>query len=339
MPYLFFRSIGGLIALAAAAALLPASSFAGSNEDVVASLRVLTPSATLESGASYVTDTESLKTDPNARCFVGGVGGSGDRVKLDGPNALGLVRSALDWNAALDPISVTDEFGFGLGVCGFGGKKANENRYWSLSVNHLDPGVGGEQVHLDTGDQVLWYLTSYPPPPELEITEYPSGTSPNAFQVSVVEHSCTTDPSPPYETHCSASPVQNAAVTGGQGLPALTDEDGHASIPAGSNGSLTLQATKGDDIPSAPVKVCVNESGAACPSSPGLTIYGRDVSDHFGGSAGWDKIKAGDGKDRIDITQGGEDRVNCGGGNDKVLVATADEDDQIANNCERVARV
>jgi hypothetical protein len=335
MPNRFYRSISGLIALAAVAVLLPAQAFAGDNDDVVASLRVLTPNTALEPGAAYVTDTESLKSDPKALCFAGGAGGSGDRVRMEGPTALGLVRSALDWNDALDPISVTDEFSFGLGVCGIGGKKGNQDRYWSVTVNHEDPGTGGDQAAVQTGDTVLWYLTSYPPPPELEISEYPSGTGVAPFQVTVVARSCTTD----FPPSCSTDPVEGASVSGGQGLPSLTDADGHAQVPASSEGNLTLQATKDDYIDSAPVKVCVNATKGECPVAPGLTIYGRDVRDQFSDTQGWDRIKAGGGNDRIDILNGGEDRVNCGAGRDKVIVDTSDHDDQIANNCERVVKV
>ena len=334
MPNRFFRSVSGLIALAAAAVLMPAQASAA-DDDAVVSLRVLTPNTTLEPGAAYVTDTESIKSDPKALCFAGGAGGSGDRVRMEGPTALGLVRSALDWNDALDPISVTDEFGFGLGVCGIGGKKGNESRYWALTVNHEDPAMAGDQVPVQTGDQVLWYRTSFPPPPELEITEYPSSNGLSPFPVTVVEHSCDTD----FPPNCTTEPVEGAEVFGGQGLPVLTDGDGHAQVPASSEGNLTLVAKKGGDIDSAPVKVCLSATKGACPFAPGLTIYGRDVRDHFGDTQGWDRIKAGGGDDRVSLLEGGEERVNCGGGRDKVIVGKGDHDDQIADNCERVVKV
>src|SRR5215210_6199569 len=126
---------GALGAVACAACLLAPPL---SHAEVVAHLRVLTAGTTLERGASYVTGTESIKTDPRARCFVGGAGGSGQRVRIQGPTALGLVKSAVAWNSRLAPISVTDEFGFGLGICGFGGKRGNAERYWSLWVDYSD---------------------------------------------------------------------------------------------------------------------------------------------------------------------------------------------------------
>jgi hypothetical protein len=337
MPNRYLRPFGGLIALAAGVAIVvPASASA---DDVVANLRVLTPTTTLEPGASYVTGTESLRTDPKALCFVGGAGGSGDRVRMEGATALGLVRSALDWNQALNPISTTDEFGFGLGVCGIGGKKGNANRYWSLALNHVDPALSGDQVPLSDGDSVLWYLTQFPPPPELEITQWPAGAAEGSAEVTVVEHACTTDSEPPFEVHCTTdNHVDGATISGGDS--AATTSDGAAQVPV-SDGQVHLQATLGDDIPSNVADVCVSETAGECPAPGdphGQTIYGRDRADRFSGTAGWDRIRAGGGDDRIDLTDGGADRVNCGGGHDRVTVAGSDSDDHISHNCERVIK-
>jgi len=303
-----------------------------SHAEVVSDLRVLTPNATLEPGASYVTGTESLKTDPRARCFLGGVGGSGDRVKLPGPTALGLVKSALSWNPALDPISVTDEFGFGLGVCGFGGRQGNENRYWALFVNYEDPGLGGDQVRLHDGDSALWYLTKYPPPPLLELTA-PAGATTGGVPVHVVAHQCTTGGPPAYQTVCDATPVEGATVTGGP-TSASTDTNGDATVSLGQPGRYDLQASLDPDVPSETVEVCVNDDLAQCPDAHGSTIYGRRGDDRFGGTPGWDAIRAGGGDDEVDLSAGGRDRVSCGAGHDRVTGAASD--DAIGASCERV---
>ncbi len=304
--------------------------------DVVADLRVLTPGAALEPGANYVTGTESIKTDPHARCFLGGAGGSGQRVRIQGPTALGVAKSALRWNQALAPISVTDEFGFGLGVCGFGGKRGNQNRYWSLSVNYADPGAGGDQVRLHSGDSVLWYLTSYPPPPLLELTA-PAAATPGLVQVHVDQHECTTGPAPDYEVTCGASPAQGATVTGGD-APALTDSEGNAAVPIASQGHFALQAGLDADVPSESVDVCVNDDVSKCPDSHGKVIYGRPRADRFGGTPGWDVIRSGGGDDVISIRSGGRDRVDCGAGSDRVIVGSGDGDDRIGSSCERVVK-
>ena len=182
MPLPALRIRGALVAALTVALFAPGSAGA-----TVATLRVLTPNTTLEPGTSFVTGTERIKTDPHALCFAGGAGGSGDTVTLAGPTAMGLLKSALGTNTALRPLSVTDEFGFGLGLCGIGGKKGNESRYWSLLVNHKDPGVGGDQVRLHNGDEVLWYLTKFPPPPELDLRA-PAGTAPGSFEATVYQH-------------------------------------------------------------------------------------------------------------------------------------------------------
>jgi hypothetical protein len=336
MPNRSLRPLGGLVAVAVAALLVPATASA---HDVVANLRVLTPNTTLEPGASYVTDTESLRSDPKALCFIGGAGGSGDRVRMEGPTALGLVASALDWNQDLDPISVTDEFGFGLGVCGIGGKKGNADRFWSLTVNHVDPAMSGDQVHVEDGDDVLWYLTTFPPPAELEITQWPAGAAPGNVPVTVVEHSCTTDSQPPFEVHCTTNDdVDGATISGGDSP--VTTTDGQASVPV-SEGKVDLRATLGSDIPSNIANVCVSATAGECPNGDdphGATIYGRDKADRFAGTPGWDRIKAGGGDDRIDLTDGGADHLNCGGGHDRVTIEPADDDDHISQNCERVVK-
>ena len=335
MPNRSSRPLGALLALVAILLWAPA---AASADDVVAQLRVLTPTDALEPGASYVTGTESLRTDPHARCFVGGVGGSGERVRMPGATALGLVRSALDWNGDLGPISTTDEFGFGLGVCGIGGKRGNEDRYWSLAVNHADPAASGDQVSVDDGDTVLWYLTGFPPPPELEIAAWPAGATPGSVQVSVVKHECTTGPPPDFEVTCATTPAEGAGISGGDG-PAATDAGGEATVSV-SNGSVELQATLGGDIPSNVAPVCVSDQAGKCPAPAdphGQTIYGRDRGDDFAGTAGWDRIKAGGGDDEIDLTDGGSDRVNCGAGHDRVTVNPGDDDDRVGGNCEKVA--
>ena len=86
--------------------------------------------------ATSTTNTEQIKTDPDALCFEDAEGGSGDRVRLAGPTALGLVETAGDATPAVNPLSVTDEFGFGLGLCGIGGFDRGLQSFWSLAVNH-----------------------------------------------------------------------------------------------------------------------------------------------------------------------------------------------------------
>jgi len=200
-------------------------------------------------------------------------------------------------------------------------------------VHHKDPGVGGDQVRLHNGDEVVWYLTGFPPPPELDLRA-PAGTAPGSFEVTVFEHACTTNPNPPYDTTCSRVPAAGAAVDGGSGGPVTTNNAGVATLSEPGPVMLTLQASLSSDIPSAPVDVCVNSSPALCPDKHGKRIVGRPADDRFAGTPGWDSIAARSGDDVVDIGQGGHDVVNCGGGHDKVLGAGAS--DMIRSSCEVV---
>src|SRR6266511_4353036 len=199
-----------------------------------------------------------------------------------------------------------------------------------------DPGAGGDQVRLHSGDSVLWYLTSYPPPPLLELTA-PAAATPGLVQVHVDQHECTTGPAPDYEVTCGASPAQGATVTGGD-APALTDSEGNAAVPIASQGHFALQAGLDADVPSESVDVCVNDDVSKCPDSHGKVIYGRPRADRFGGTPGWDVIRSGGGDDVISIRSGGRDRVDCGAGSDRVIVGSGDGDDRIGSSCERVVK-
>ena len=305
-------------------------------EDVVAELRVVSPNGVLEPGTSYVTSSERIKTDPKARCFVDGEGGSGDRVRLAGATAMGVIETAGDANRDLRPLSATDEFGFGLGLCGIGDVEARRSKFWSVTLNHQASQVGGDQVTLSQGDEVLWSLTKFPPEPELELDAAP-GTTPGTLEVSVKRWVCSTA-FPPPDPVCESEPAPGATVSGGDSN-ATTDAGGVADVPLASAGEYTLQATLAAHLDSNLAEVCVSAEAGACPDPgdpPSRRIVGRDKDDDFAATEGWDVVRARGGDDRVSIRSGGADRVNCGAGRDLVLTASADDDDQLARNCERV---
>ncbi|MEO8092905.1 MAG: DUF4430 domain-containing protein [bacterium] len=337
MPTYVSRALRALSVAALAAALIPSGASAA--DDVVAELRVLTPDSQLEPGASYVTNTEKVKTDRKAKCFIAGEGGSGDKVKLPGPTAMGLLATAGAVNPDVDPLSATDEFGFGLGLCGIGAARATTDDYWSLTVNHQAAQVGGDQLTLEDGDTVLWSLTQFPPPNELELRAGP-GAPPGTLEVTVVEWVCSTD-FPPPDPVCAESPAEGATVLGGDSN-VTTGADGVASVPLSNEQTYELQAQLTGRLDSNTAPVCVSNEAAACPDPTdpvGRTIRGRRVRDSFAGTGGWDAIRSRGGKDVIDLTDGGSDRVNCGGAKDKVLLYTEDNDDEIAPNCEKRKRI
>jgi hypothetical protein len=337
MPNSSLRALWAFALAVGSAALLPSVSHA--QEDVVAKLRVLGPAETeLDSGTHYVTGTERIKTSRRARCFIGGEGGSGDAVRLPGATAMGLLETAGDSNPDLDPLLVTDEFGFGLGLCGIGEAKADTSNFWNVTVNHQALQVGGDQVSLSSGDDVLWNLTEFPPPPELVLSAAP-GTTNGSLPVNVVRWTCSTD-FPPPDPVCTQAPAEGVTVTGG-GSPVETNVNGAATVSLPVEGQYQLRAVNpGTDLPSARVDVCQSPTAGECPpeiAGHGWDIVGRKVADDFSATPYWDTVKAKGGDDRIRV-HSGSDRVNCGGGLDKVIL-DPDGEDAVSDNCERVKNV
>jgi hypothetical protein len=318
--------LGGAAAVLLISLLLPAFATADTKG---ADLRVVnTAGRTLAEQRQY-TGTVQIRTDPNADCF-GAPGGSGDRVRVPGATGLGIVRDALETDGDLRPLSVTDQFSFGLAVCGIGGFQAGGSSFWYLKHNHTGAQVGGDQLALRHGDQVLWYLSpGFPPPVELALRA-PARAKPGVpFEVSVVQ----------FDDSGSQSPAVGATVSGGTN-PVRTGPRGKAMVTVSGSGTAALRATRSSptSIPSNRVAVCVNSDLARCPSAHGKLILGSERADAIGGTLGWDVIWARGGDDVANIRSGGKDRVSCGAGRDRVVVAPRDGNDQIATNCERVVR-
>jgi hypothetical protein len=326
MFLLHFRLGRSAAAAVTALMLLPGAALAASTG---VDLRVVnTAGRTLAEQRQY-TGTVKVKTDPRANCFGQGTGGSGGRVRVSGATALGAVRHGLAWDRDLRPLSVTDAFlddGFGLGVCGIGGFRAQGSSFWYLKADHVGSQVSGSQLRVHSGDDVLWYLSpSFPPPPELRL-QAPARAQPDVpYRVTVYS----------YADDGTRSPAAGAAVTG---AAAPTGAAGHTMVTSTETGTDTLRATREQDIPSNRVKVCIDPDSSRCPPVHGKRIFGTGRGDTIRGTRGWDAITAGGGDDLVDLRQGGRDRINCGGGDDKVIVDLGDRDDRIAVSCERVVR-
>jgi hypothetical protein len=322
-------SIEALASLLALAALGAASA----NASVGADLRVLNTEGKALAQLRQFTDTAQIKTDPDADCFGPGSGGSGRTVTDNGPTALGVVNDAEATQKAIRPVSVTDAFGFGLGICGFGGYKADAGHFWYLKMNHVESSVGGDQVKLSGGDDVIWYLirTDSCPPPDFFCNisdlqlQAPARAIPNSLVTVHVDA---------FSRIGAESSAAGAQVDGGT-VPVITGPDGNAQVRLGNGGLAQLFATRGRDIPSQYVPVCLSDDLSACPAHRGLTIAGSDGPDRINGTPGTDKIKARGGADRISVRGGGADTVKCGAGID---IVKADRTDKIAKNCEKVRR-
>jgi hypothetical protein len=307
----------------AVAILIAVPALAGAKAKTVgAELRAVGPAGQGLAQLQQYTATAKIETDPNALCFGPGSGGSGDKVKVPGPTALGLVQDGSTTARDLRPLSVTDAFDFGLGVCGIGGFQASGSASWYLKHNHVGAQVGGDQVALKKGDEVLWYLApSFPYPPELAL-EAPDRVDPGS-QVAVEVSE--------YADDGTRTPAAGATVSGGN-APVTADAQGRASVAVGSS-DVTLTAARGTDIPSNQAAVCVSDSPGDC--APQRTIAGTAKPDRIKGTSLPDKIKAKARNDRVNARGGGPDRINCGTG--KRDVAVVDASDTV-RACEKVKR-
>lgn len=199
--------------------------------------------------------TTSVPTSPKATCFGKGTGGSGQPVTVKGATALGALSQAVDQDRALRPLLVTDAFDFGLAICGVGGEevRTKSSTSWYLKVNHKAQMVGGDQVMLHAGDEVLWALA---------VTEAPKYTYPNELALSAPATAKAGKPFTvkvfSYDEKGKRKPVAGATVSGASGP---TDAAGRATVTLAKPGKLG--ASREGEIPSPRVAVCV---GGKCPS-------------------------------------------------------------------------
>ncbi len=332
------RIRSALLALLGLLLLAPAAS-----ATVTAHLRVLTADTVLDQGTTYIVDEGvTVPTRPDADCF-GPPGGSGAEYTYDKPNALSLLATAGRTTKPVSPLSLTDQFGFGLGICGVGGVEAKSGEsFWYFKANHQESTVGADQLEIRDGDTVLFYLAPdnfpNPNPAELELDAPARAKAGEPFTVSVTEHKCVTDPNT-FETSCASAPAAGAAVTGGDAA-ATTGADGTAQVSVAEVGEATLTATRGTDIPSEALETCVGPEADSCPAERGITLVGSPEGDRIKGTAGDDAIRSRGGDDNVDMRKGGADRVNCGKGDDTVRLKRKFANDGlvIKGSCERVRR-
>lgn len=203
---------------------------------------------------SVAARTTSVPTSPKATCFGADSGGSGEPVKLQGPTALGALSLAADAAPSLRPLLITDAFDFGLGICGVGGSVASTkgSTSWYLKVNHRAPTVGGDQVKLKAGDEVLWALAvskapSYTYPDELSLSAPSRATAGKPFSVRVFS----------YDEKGKRTPAAGVTVTG---AAQSTAADGRTTVELAKPRRLIARGE--EEIPSNRVAVCV---GGKCP--------------------------------------------------------------------------
>jgi hypothetical protein len=271
----------------------------------------------------YMTDSTKIKTakqPPNCN-------GSGKNQKLNGTTALGVLVDGSLVNSRLDPLLVSDEFSFGLFVCGIGGVNGNgSTSFWLIKVNHVALEVASDHFAVKPGDDVLWY--------------FQDGASNGGDELGLIAPA-RVKPGQQFDATVFAwdsagvqRRVPGATVAGG-GASATTDAAGVAHLTLNRRGNRTLRATLDPNVPSAPTKVCVNADLSKCAGKRGTRIWGSRRAESIRGTAGRDSILAGAGNDTVSVRRGSVDRVRCGAGNDTVR---AGRRDRVAADCEHVSR-
>jgi hypothetical protein len=323
----------GLCACAVSLIISGAYAAAASAGTVPADVRVVTDTGRVLADVRQYTDTTSVPTSPQAKCFFGGAGGSGKPAFVPGPTALGIVADAAQSVPELNPILVTDEYSFGLGVCGFGGVSSGPSNFWQVRVDHKALQKGGDQVQVSRGDDVLWALVPAPvcepnPPyaclptePELELQAPAKAKPGRPFTVTVYE----------YNDSGFLKPAAGAYVSGAS---AATNAQGQTEVTLAATAPIT--AARQGAIPSRSLGVCVSAKRKRCSARRGQQILGTELADVIGGSPGPDTIKARGGDDTIGVRGRGRDRVQCGAGKDTVKADVTDRVER--SSCERIDR-
>jgi hypothetical protein len=269
----------------------------------------------------YLTDTTSVTTTKQPP----DCNGTGARKDLAGPTALGTLADGALVNNRLDPLLVSDQFSFGLIVCGVGGDNAKgSSSFWLYKVNHVSPEVGGDAFAVKPDDDVLWFFSdgTHNTGDELALTAPRSALRGSQFPVVVMA----------YDFAGVARPLAGARVTGGA-QDVVTDAQGTAQVTVNRSGAAKLRATLDPNVPSAPTNVCVSDRLSTCSGGVAGNIWGSRRGERISGRRGRDFVRGGGGNDRIAVRRGAVDRVRCGRGRDLVL---AGRRDRVAGDCERV---
>jgi hypothetical protein len=229
--------------------LTAAFAASASAKTVNATLRVVGAGKVILAEKEIKSSDISVKTSKQATCFGSGTGGSGKAAALMGNTALGLLANGSKSIGKLRPLSITDHFSFGLGLCGIGQSKAKGESSWYVKVNHKGTTVSANKAKIKAGDEVLFDLApGYPYPDELVVAAPEEATAGVPFTVTVWA----------YNEKGQRKPVKGAAVTGAIGP---TDSQGKVSITLTK--PTALIAGLGEDIPSAAVPVCL---AGQCPA-------------------------------------------------------------------------
>jgi hypothetical protein len=321
MPIPVPRLLRGVLLLTVAACSFTLTA-AASAKSVPVDLRVVGPAGQNLADHVQYTGTTKIKTDRKADCFGEGNEGSGDRVKIRGATPIGAVADGTGVVRDLRPLSVTDAFDFGLGICGIGGFdfEVDDTAFWYYKVNHANPQVSAETVKIERGDEVFWYLTPdfNTLPIELDLVAPARTTFETPTRVQVFE----------YADDGTKTPAAGVAVTGAE---QPTDANGETTVSLAVE-SQTLTASREGAI-SDQSQICAQAQLEDCPKKAEDLYAGSPSDDVIKDGDGQDAVSAGAGDDEIEVRDRFTDDVDCGKGKD---VVKADENDEVAKDCEKV---
>ena len=304
----------------AAVAAAPASA-----ATVTTQLRVETYGNDLGPGWTYAHDSATYTTSRSEACK-----GTGTEKTISGPSALGLLLHGSDYNDALKPVQISDQFEFGPFVCGVGPHESSDSRFWLYKVDHVAPEVGADQFPITRSHEgVLWYLVDSAAGVNTgnelgllpEARDVQAGTP---VDIEVVE----------YGLDGQAAPAAGVSLlgTGGAG----TDERGVAEVVFEEAGRPVIRGVRGSDIPTDAVRLCVwEDSPNECDDAMHDRIVGTDGADTLRGTRDRERFVARGGADTINTRDGARDLVHCGKGRDTLR---ADKLDRTRGGCERVVR-
>jgi hypothetical protein len=315
-----------LAALGLALAALSLASVAEA-KTVEADVRVVDSSGKTLVEQTQFTPTGStrVKTDPRADCFGPGTGGSGDRATIPGPTALGQLAETTRTDRDAKPLSITDAFDFGLGLCGIGDAVSPQTGFWYLKLNGTGSQTGGDQTPVDDRDSVLWYLVedfNDPVPDELVLNTPNRINDDGEVRVSVTR----------IADDGKSEPAVGATVTG---AAEPTDADGKTVASTGAK-VLEMRATLDGTIPSNLNSICTRPA-KDCPPGYAETIAGTGKADVIEAGRPAETIRAGGGDDKIVSSAGkGPDLIKCGGGEDRLTLSGPPAKTSVGKGCEKV---
>jgi len=228
-----------------------------------------------------------VKTDPKATCFGPDDGGSGAKVEIPSPTALSLLADAGATTKSVKPLSITDAFSFGLGLCGIGKAISPDTGFWSLKLNHKASESGPDSTVVKPGDEVLWYLVNdFNDPPPAELVLKAKKAKDGEIPVTVYA----------YDDAGKKTPAVGAGVVGADDV---TDAKGKTVVSADAK-VVDIAATLDGAVPSNEISVCTVKA-SKCPAGYAGTVAGTKGNDEIEVDTAV-TVLCGPGKDTVTVT-------------------------------------